>query len=166
MTNRDVSLMVNDESCELEVESHELLIHTLRDEIGYTGPNLGCETGVCGACTVHVNGNAVKACMQLTVQVDGADITTIEGLSETGDHPLQEGFHEEHGLQCGYCTPGMIMTAADYLTENPDPDRDEVRSAIKGNICRCTGYHNIVDAVQTAANAMNDSHADSTNGGE
>ena len=154
MTEQDITLTVNGTEHELSVEPRELLVHTLRDDMGYTGPNVGCETTMCGACTVQMDGDAVKACTVLAVQADGAEITTIEGLSEDGDHPLQESFQEEHGLQCGYCTPGMIMTAADYLEDEPDPDREEIREALEGNICRCTGYQNIVNAVESAAEKM------------
>ena len=154
MTEQDITLTVNGTEHELSVEPRELLVHTLRDDMGYTGPNVGCETTMCGACTVQMDGDAVKACTVLAVQADGAEITTIEGLSDDGDHPLQESFQEEHGLQCGYCTPGMIMTAADYLEDEPDPDREEIREALEGNICRCTGYQNIVNAVESAAEKM------------
>ncbi|PSP91749.1 carbon monoxide dehydrogenase [Halobacteriales archaeon QS_4_66_20] len=154
MTEQDITLTVNGTEHELSVEPRELLVHTLRDDMGYTGPNVGCETTMCGACTVQMDGDAVKACTVLAVQADGAEITTIEGLSDDGDHPLQESFQEEHGLQCGYCTPGMIMTAADYLEDKPDPDREEIREALEGNICRCTGYQNIVNAVESAAEKM------------
>ena len=154
MTEQDITLTVNGTEHELSVEPRELLVHTLRDDMGYTGPNVGCETTMCGACTVQMDGDAVKACTVLAVQANGAEITTIEGLSDDGDHPLQESFQEEHGLQCGYCTPGMIMTAADYLEDKPDPDREEIREALEGNICRCTGYQNIVNAVESAAEKM------------
>ena len=154
MTEQEITLTVNGTEHELSVEPRELLVHTLRDDMGYTGPNVGCETTMCGACTVQMDGDAVKACTVLAVQADGAEITTIEGLSDDGDHPLQESFQEEHGLQCGYCTPGMIMTAADYLEDEPDPDREEIREALEGNICRCTGYQNIVNAVESAAEKM------------
>ena len=154
MTEQDITLTVNGTEHELSVEPRELLVHALRDDMGYTGPNVGCETTMCGACTVQMDGDAVKACTVLAVQADGAEITTIEGLSDDGDHPLQESFQEEHGLQCGYCTPGMIMTAADYLEDEPDPDREEIREALEGNICRCTGYQNIVNAVESAAEKM------------
>ena len=154
MTEQDITLTVNGTEHELSVEPRELLVHTLRDDMGYTGPNVGCETTMCGACTVQMDGDAVKACTVLAVQADGAEITTIGGLSDDGDHPLQESFQEEHGLQCGYCTPGMIMTAADYLEDEPDPDREEIREALEGNICRCTGYQNIVNAVESAAEKM------------
>jgi len=159
MTEQEITVTVNGTEHELTVEPRQLLIHALRDDMGYTGPNVGCETTMCGACTVHMDGDAVKACTVLAVQADGAEIKTIEGLSEDGDHPLQESFQEEHGLQCGYCTPGMIMTAADYLEDEPDPDREEIREALEGNICRCTGYQNIVNAVESAAEKMHDEAA-------
>ena len=147
-----ISLEVNGERVEREVEARTLLVHFLRDELGLTGTNVGCETSLCGACTVHVDGRAVKSCTQLAVQADGASITTIEGLATNGElHPLQQGFWEEHGLQCGYCTPGMIMAAADLLEREPDPSEAQIRHALEGNVCRCTGYHNIVKAVRRAA---------------
>ena len=159
MTEQEITLTVNDTEHELSVEPRQLLIHALREDMGYTGPNVGCETTMCGACTIHMDGDAVKACTVLSVQADGSEITTIEGLSENGDHPLQKSFQEEHGLQCGYCTPGMIMTAADVLEDEPDPDREEIREALEGNICRCTGYQNIVNAVESAAEKMHDQAA-------
>jgi len=159
MTEQEITLTVNGTEHELTVEPRQLLVHALREDMGYTGPNVGCETTMCGACTVHMDGDAVKACTVLAVQADGSEVTTIEGLSEDGDHPLQESFQEEHGLQCGYCTPGMIMTAADVLEDDPDPDREEIREALEGNICRCTGYQNIVNAVESAAEKMHDQAA-------
>lgn len=154
MSTQQITLTVNGTEHEPEVEPRQLLIHALRDDMGYTGPNVGCETSKCGACTIHMDGDAVKACTVLAVQADGAEITTIEGLSRDGDHPLQESFQEEHGLQCGYCTPGMIMTASDFLSGEQEPEREEIRKALKGNICRCTGYQNIVNAVESAAEQM------------
>lgn len=152
MTERSITLTVDGTEHELDIEPRTLLVHALRDELDYTGPNVGCETSMCGACTVHLDGDPVKSCTLLAVQADGAHITTIEGVASDGDlHPLQESFHEEHGLQCGYCTGGMVMTALNLLERNPDPDEAEVRHALKGNICRCTGYQNIVDSVQSAA---------------
>lgn len=149
-----IRVEVNGKTYEREVEPRLLLVHFLREELGLTGTNVGCETSLCGACTVLVDGAAVKSCTQLAVQADGASITTIEGLAENGKHhPLQEGFWEEHGLQCGYCTPGMIMAAADLLRKNAKPSDQEIREALKGNVCRCTGYHNIVKAVRHAAEA-------------
>jgi carbon-monoxide dehydrogenase small subunit len=149
-----VSLDVNGTTYEREVEPRLLLVHFLRDELGLTGTHVGCDTSNCGACTVHLDGAAVKSCTVLAVQADGAKVTTIEGLGSSDDlHPLQEAFWEHHGLQCGYCTPGMIMAAADLLERNPDPSEQEVREALAGNLCRCTGYHNIVAAVLAAAKA-------------
>jgi carbon-monoxide dehydrogenase small subunit len=149
-----VDAVVNGERRSSEVEARTLLVHWLRDGLGLTGTHVGCDTSNCGACTVHLNGAAVKSCTVLAAQVDGAEVTTIEGLG-TGDnlHPLQEAFWEDHGLQCGYCTPGMIMAAADLLETNSDPSEDEIRHALEGNLCRCTGYHNIVKAVRSAARA-------------
>ncbi len=147
-----VAASVNGEPREAEVEARTLLVHWLRDNLGLTGTHVGCDTSNCGACTVHLDGEAVKSCTVLAAQVDGAEVTTIEGLG-TGDdlHPLQEAFWQEHGLQCGFCTPGMIMAAADLLERNADPDEQQVRHALEGNLCRCTGYHNIVKAVLAAA---------------
>src|ERR671917_783945 len=147
-----VQATVNGESRESEVEARLLLVHWLRDHLGLTGTHVGCDTTNCGACTVHLNGEAVKSCTVLAVQADGAEVTTIEGLGgEQALHPLQAAFWEHHGLQCGYCTPGMIMAAADLLQRNSDPNEEEVRHALEGNLCRCTGYHNIVKAVMAAA---------------
>jgi carbon-monoxide dehydrogenase small subunit len=146
---------VNGEAHEDAVEPRLLLAHYLRDTLGLTGTHIGCDTTSCGACTVHLNGEAVKSCTVLAVQADGAEVTTIEGLTPDGElHPVQRAFHENHALQCGFCTPGMIMQAVDLLGDNPDPDEHEVREGIEGNLCRCTGYQNIVRAVQTAAQAM------------
>jgi len=147
-----VSLDVNGTTYEREVEPRLLLVHFLRDHLGLTGTHVGCDTSNCGACTVHLDGAAVKSCTVLAVQADGAQVTTIEGMGTVDDlHPLQEAFWEHHGLQCGYCTPGMIMAAADLLERNPDPSEHEIREGLAGNLCRCTGYHNIVKAVQHAA---------------
>jgi carbon-monoxide dehydrogenase small subunit len=149
-----VSLDVNGTTYEREVVPRLLLVHFLRDELGLTGTHVGCDTSNCGACTVHLDGAAVKSCTVLAVQADGAKVTTIEGLGSPDDlHPVQEAFWEHHGLQCGYCTPGMIMAATDLLERNPDPSEQEVREALAGNLCRCTGYHNIVKAVLAAAKA-------------
>ena len=155
-----VSVTVNGVRHVDEVEPRLLLVHYLRDRLGLTGTHVGCDTSSCGACTVHVDGEAVKSCTILAVQADGAEVTTIEGLG-TGDdlHPLQRAFWEQHGLQCGYCTPGMIMAGADLLAHNPDPTEHEVREALAGNLCRCTGYHNIVKAVQAAAGELRDPRA-------
>ena len=150
MTEHDITLTVNGTEHELTVESRTLLAHALRDELGYTGTNIGCESSLCGACTVHLDGDAVKSCTVL------AEVDTVEGLDTGGEfHPIQEAFQEEHGLQCGYCTPGMMMTAVDFLSENPDPSREEIREGLEGNLCRCTGYQNIVNAVESAAEKMN-----------
>ena len=156
-----VSLTVNGTPRELDVEPRRLLVQAIREDLDLTGTHVGCDTSQCGACTVHLDGKAVKSCTMLVVQVDGATVTTIEGMAAGADalHPLQTAFWEQHGLQCGFCTPGMIMTAADLLSRNPDPSEDEIRHALEGNICRCTGYHNIVRAVQAAAVAMRDGAA-------
>jgi aerobic carbon-monoxide dehydrogenase small subunit len=147
-----LEVTVNGERHESEVEPRLLLVHYLRDALGLTGTHVGCDTSNCGACTVHLNGEAVKSCTVLAVQTDGAEVTTIEGIGgEHALHPLQEAFWEQHGLQCGYCTPGMIMAAADLLARDPDPDEHDIRDALAGNLCRCTGYQNIVKAVQAAA---------------
>ena len=148
----NVRITVNGESHETDVEPRLLLVHYLRDTLGLTGTHVGCDTSNCGACTVHVDGHAVKSCTVLAVQADGAEVTTIEGMAKDGElHPLQEAFWAEHGLQCGYCTPGMIMAAADLLAHNADPSEADVRHALEGNLCRCTGYHNIIKAVAAAA---------------
>jgi len=148
----EIQLRVNGKEHQSQVEPRLLLVHYLRDALGLTGTHIGCETTICGACTVLMNGKAVKACTVLAVQADGADITTIEGLAdEKGLHPVQEGFWEKHGLQCGYCTPGMILAAVELLNHNPRPTEPEIRRAIAGNLCRCTGYQHIVEAVQYAA---------------
>ena len=138
-----------------DVEPRLLLIHYLRDRLGRTGTPVGCDTSNCGACTIHLDGNAVKSCTVLAVQADGAEITTIQGLANNGEwHPMQKAFHERHALQCGYCTPGMIMAAVDLLKDNPTPSEDEVREGLEGNLCRCTGYQNIVDAVLQASGQL------------
>jgi carbon-monoxide dehydrogenase small subunit len=150
-----ISVTVNGKTYEKEVEPRMLLVHFLRDVLGLTGTNIGCETSLCGACTVIMDGEAVKSCTQLAVQADGSQVMTIEGLADNGKlHPLQEGFWEKHGLQCGYCTPGMILSAYGLLKHNPNPSEDEIRHGLEGNLCRCTGYHNIVKAVQYAAEKM------------
>jgi carbon-monoxide dehydrogenase small subunit len=147
-----VRLRVNGSERQLEVEPRLLLVHLLRDACGLTGTHVGCESGICGACTVLVDGSAVKSCTMFGVQADGADITTIEGLASNGHlHPVQEGFWERHGLQCGFCTPGMIMASVQLLKRNPSPSRGDVAEALNGNLCRCTGYSHIIDAVQYAA---------------
>jgi aerobic carbon-monoxide dehydrogenase small subunit len=147
-----VSMTVNGVQYDQDVEPRLLLVHFLRDTLGLTGTHVGCDTSNCGACTVHLDGDAVKSCTVLAVQADGSDVTTIEGMGTDGDlHPMQEAFWKNHGLQCGYCTPGMIMAASDLLNKNPHPSEEEVREALAGNLCRCTGYHNIVKAVLDAA---------------
>ena len=147
-----VHINVNGTTHETEVEPRLLLVHYLRDTLGLTGTHVGCETSLCGACTVAVDGQAVKSCTMFAVQADGAEITTIEGLAKNGElHPVQEGFWERHGLQCGYCTPGMIMAAAQLLERNPQPTHEQIRHGLEGNLCRCTGYQHIVEAVEYAA---------------
>ena len=149
-----ISVTVNGRNYQEEVEPRLLLVDFLRDVLGLTGTHVGCDTSGCGACTIAVNGKAVKSCTLLAVQADGATVTTIEGLASNGElHPLQQGFHEEHGLQCGFCTPGMIMAAWQLLERNPDPSDAEIRPALEGNFCRCTGYENIVRSVRHAAAA-------------
>ena len=150
-----ISLTVNGVPRELDVEPRRLLVQVLREDLDLTGTHVGCDTSQCGACTIHVDGRAVKSCTMLAVQADGAAVTTIEGMATSAEalHPLQTAFWEKHGLQCGFCTPGMIMTAADLLARNSDPTDDEIRDAIEGNICRCTGYQNIVAAIRAAAAA-------------
>ena len=148
----EITLTVNGRSYTREVEPRTLLVHFLRDDLGLTGTNVGCDTSSCGACTIHVDGQSVKSCTALAVQADGREITTIEGMATNGDlHPMQEAFRECHGLQCGYCTPGMVMAATSFLNENPTPSESEVRIGLEGNLCRCTGYHHIVRAVLTAS---------------
>ncbi|WP_436908435.1 (2Fe-2S)-binding protein [Halosimplex marinum] len=164
MSTHDITLTVNGTSEALTVESRTLLVHALRDELGYTAPNVGCESGKCGACTVEVDGDAVKSCTVLAVQADGSDVTTAAGLADEGLDPVQRAFHDEHGLQCGYCTPGMLATTHQLLDDNPDPSRAEIRKALKGNICRCTGYGNVVDAVETAAERLREADAESGDG--
>ena len=149
---RRVALAVNGTRHELELEPRELLVYVLRERLGLTGTNIGCDTSSCGACTVLVNGESVKSCTMLAVQADGEDITTIEGLANgTELHPMQQAFHENHALQCGYCTPGMVMAAVSLIEEQPGLDEAAVREGLEGNLCRCTGYHNIVKAVMAAA---------------
>ena len=147
-----VEVTVNGERREADVEARLLLVHWLREGLGLTGTHVGCDTTNCGACTVHMNGEAVKSCTILTAQADGAQITTIEGLANGAElHPVQAAFMDKHGLQCGFCTPGMIMAAADLLARNPNPSDEEIRHGLEGNLCRCTGYHNIVEDVKSAA---------------
>ena len=147
-----VSMRVDGVTYTDEVEPRTLLVHHLREALGKVGTVVGCDTSNCGACTVHLDGQAVKSCTVFAVQADGAEVTTIEGIGSAGDlHPVQKAFHEMHGLQCGYCTPGMIMQAVDLLAENPTPSEEAIRHGLEGNLCRCTGYHNIVRAVQLAS---------------
>jgi carbon-monoxide dehydrogenase small subunit len=155
MAKRKVAFTLNGKKQEVEVEPRMLLVHLLREELMLTGTHVGCDTSQCGACTVFMDGASVKSCTVFGVQADGAELTTVEGLRKDGElHPLQEAFWNEHGLQCGYCTPGMIMSAYGLLRENPSPSEHEIREGLRGNYCRCTGYHNIVRAVQSAAAAM------------
>ena len=148
----DIEFEVNGRKLRRHVEPNRLLVEVLRQDLGLTGTHVGCDTAQCGACTVHIDGNSAKACNVLAVQVDGSKVTTIEGLSKGADlHPVQAAFHQAHGLQCGFCTPGMVMSAADLLAKHPKPTESEIRSWLKGNICRCTGYHNIVKAIQIAS---------------
>ena len=150
-----VSMTVNGKAATGEVEDRTLLVDFLRGNLGLTGTHVGCDTSQCGACVVHVNGDSVKSCTMLAVQADGAKVTTIEGLAQGATlHPLQEAFREHHGLQCGFCTPGMLMSAADLLQKHPSPNETEVREWLEGNLCRCTGYHNIVKAIRAAAADM------------
>ncbi len=152
---REITVTVNGQEYHSEVEPRMLLVHYLREMLDLTGTHIGCDTSQCGACTVLLNGESVKACTVLAVQADGYEVTTIEGLAPEGSlHPIQEGFWEKHGLQCGFCTPGMIMASYNLLKNNPRPTEEEIRTALKGNICRCTGYQNIVAAVQYAADHM------------
>ncbi len=155
MSTYHIKLTINGVTREADVEARLLLVHFLRENLNLTGTHIGCDTTSCGACTVVWNGKPVKSCTVLAVQVDGSEVTTVEGLAQNGNlHPIQEGFHEEHGLQCGFCTPGMMMTTSAFLKQNPNPTEEEIRWAISGNLCRCTGYVNIVKAVQYAAEKM------------
>ena len=150
-----VTMTVNGQPRTATVESRTLLVHFLRDKLGLTGTHVGCDTSQCGACVVHVDGKSVKSCTMLAVQADGADVVTIEGLAKNGTlHPMQEAFRDNHGLQCGFCTPGMVMSAVDLVRCNPTPTEHEIREWLEGNICRCTGYHNIVKSVQAGAEAL------------
>ena len=158
VSTNSVSLTVNGKKVTADVEPRTLLVQLLRDNLHLTGTHVGCDTSQCGACTVHVNGDSVKSCTILAVQADGADVRTIEGLAQAGVlHAVQEAFREHHGLQCGFCTPGMVMSSADLLVKNPNPSEHEIRTWLEGNICRCTGYHNIVKAVQHAAQTLRQS---------
>jgi carbon-monoxide dehydrogenase small subunit len=152
VSSKFVTAVVNGATYELDVEARRLLVHFIRDDLELTGTHVGCDTGNCGACTVLLDGQLVKSCMVLAIQADGAKIETVEGLSGDGElHPLQQAFSEHHALQCGYCTPGMLMSAKYLLDSNPEPTENEIRKAIQGNICRCTGYVNIVEAIKSAA---------------
>jgi|TARA_A100001388_G_scaffold273857_1_gene256417 carbon-monoxide dehydrogenase small subunit len=157
MAKQIVKMTLNGQQVEQLVDSRTLLVHFLREQMNLTGAHIGCETSQCGACTVDIDGESVKACTHLAVQCDGSDVKTVEGLAENGVlHPVQEAFYEEHGLQCGYCTPGMLMRSYRFLQENPNPTEDEIRTGISGNLCRCTGYQNIIKAVQSAATKLQD----------
>jgi len=150
-----VSMTVNGKAVTGEVEPRTLLVQFLRDHLRLTGTHVGCDTSQCGACVVHIDGESVKSCTALAVQAEGAEVTTIEGLAQNGVlHPMQEAFRENHGLQCGFCTPGMVMSAIDLVRRNPDPDESQIREGLEGNICRCTGYHNIVKSIKAGAAAM------------
>lgn len=155
MSDHSITLTVDGTTESLTVPAQTLLVDALREELGYTSPKVGCESGRCGACTVHLDGEAVKACTMLAVQADGGDVRTVAGLADGDDlHPVQKQFSEQHALQCGFCTPGMVLTAAEFLDEEPDPDEADIRGALKGNLCRCTGYNNIVSAVDAAADEL------------
>jgi aerobic carbon-monoxide dehydrogenase small subunit len=155
MSTHNISVTINGQVHQAEVEARLLLVHFLRENLNMTGTHIGCDTTSCGACTVLLNGKAIKSCTVFTVQVDGMELTTVEGLAQNGAlHPIQEGFMQEHGLQCGFCTPGMMLSSVALLARNPDPSEDEIRWGISGNLCRCTGYNNIVKAVQYAAEKM------------
>jgi len=161
MSKTQVSFSLNGQAVEVMVEPRELLIHVMRDQLRQTGSHIGCETSHCGACTVDFNGESVKSCTLLAVQAQGAEVMTVEGLAVNGElHPLQQAFMDEHGLQCGYCTPGMLMRSYRFLLENPDPSEAEIRAGMSGNLCRCTGYQNIVKSIQKAAAAINASGRD------
>ena len=150
-----VSMTVNGQAVSGEVEGRTLLVQFIRENLGLTGTHVGCDTSQCGACVVHVNGDSMKSCTMLALEADGAEVTTIEGLAQDGEwHPMQQAFQDNHGLQCGFCTPGMVMSAIDLVIKNPNPDETTIREQLEGNICRCTGYHNIVKAVQQATKTM------------
>ena len=150
-----VSMTVNGQAVSGEVEGRTLLVQFIRENLGLTGTHVGCDTSQCGACVVHVNGDSMKSCTMLALEAEGAEVTTIEGLAQDGEwHPMQQAFQDNHGLQCGFCTPGMVMSAIDLVIKNPNPDETTIREQLEGNICRCTGYHNIVKAVQQAAKTM------------
>ena len=150
-----VSMTANGQAVSGEVEGRTLLVQFIRENLGLTGTHVGCDTSQCGACVVHVNGDSMKSCTMLALEAEGAEVTTIEGLAQDGEwHPMQQAFQDNHGLQCGFCTPGMVMSAIDLVIKNPNPDETTIREQLEGNICRCTGYHNIVKAVQQAAKTM------------
>ena len=150
-----VSLTVNGKVMSVEASADTLLVNFIRENLGMTGTHVGCDTSQCGACVVMVNGDSVKSCTMLAVQAEGAEVTTVEGLASNGDlHPMQQAFHDNHGLQCGYCTPGMLISSIDLVTKNPNATETEIRHGLEGNLCRCTGYHNIVKAIQAGAAAM------------
>ena len=150
-----VSMTVNGQAVSGEVEGRTLLVQFIRENLGLTGTHVGCDTSQCGACVVHVNGDSMKSCTMLALEAEGVEVTTIEGLAQDGEwHPMQQAFQDNHGLQCGFCTPGMVMSAIDLVIKNPNPDETTIREQLEGNICRCTGYHNIVKAVQQAAKTM------------
>jgi carbon-monoxide dehydrogenase small subunit len=156
MAKTQVSFNLNGQDVDVLVEPRELLIHVLREQLQLTGSHIGCETSHCGACTVDVNGQSIKSCTMLAVQAQGATVMTVEGLAAGGDlHPLQQAFMDEHGLQCGFCTPGMLMRGYRFLQENPNPSEEEIRTGMAGNLCRCTGYQNIIKSIQAAATALN-----------
>jgi aerobic carbon-monoxide dehydrogenase small subunit len=160
MSNHEITLTMNGGRVTRTVEARTLLVHFIREDLSLTGTHIGCDTTSCGACTVLINGKPIKSCTMFAVQADGAEIETIENLAAGGKlHPLQEGFWEKHGLQCGYCTPGMIMSAKGFLAENPNPTEDEIRHGISGNLCRCTGYNNIVEAIRYAAEKLQSAEA-------
>ncbi|MDH5588784.1 MAG: (2Fe-2S)-binding protein [Gemmatimonadota bacterium] len=157
-TRKKITVTINGEAVTREVEPRTLLVHFIREDANLTGTHIGCDTTSCGACTVHLNGSAVKSCTVFAVQADGQSVDTVEGLANGAElHPLQEGFWEKHGLQCGYCTPGMMMTAKEFLARNPDPTEEEIRWGISGNLCRCTGYNKIVEAILYAAEKLRES---------
>ena len=160
MGKHTITVNVNGEEHTGEVEGRTLLVHFIREDLDLTGTHIGCDTTSCGACTVILNGRAVKSCTAFAVQADGGTVETIEGLGSDALHPLKEGFWEKHGLQCGYCTPGMIMSAKDFLSRNPNPTEEEIRWGISGNLCRCTGYNKIVEAIQYAADKINEGDAE------
>jgi carbon-monoxide dehydrogenase small subunit len=163
MSRHEISVTVNGEVVKREVDARTLLVHFLREDLSLTGTHIGCDTTSCGACTVHLNGQAVKSCTVFAVQANGGQVETIESMAQGGElHALQEGFWEKHGLQCGYCTPGMIMSAAKLLAANPDPSEEEIRWGISGNLCRCTGYNKIVEAIQYAAAKLRETKAAGT----